>query len=137
MRLFTIEYEEFHIGVMTWVNASDNIIKYAIEIHCTCLSNKPLYLFLKNHICVLSHENVDDGMVQLKVAGVFTQTDIPKESPATYNRFKFDPDHNTFAFEASLQCKTGPKTKSDLENSLKMFRTTRIFLAFDVIKSTF
>jgi hypothetical protein len=135
MRLFTVEYENFHVGIITWASASNSIIQYAKEIHCMFLGAKPLYLFFRNHICVLTHENVDDKMVELKVAGNFTRSVFPTEAPSTYNRFKFDPNDDIFSIESSLNCKTGLKTKTDIENSLKLFQTMRIFAGFDIIKS--
>lgn len=135
MKLFTIEYETFYIGICTWANLSDNLLSFAKEIHCFFLGSKPFYLFLNRSIYVLTHKDISKSEIELEVAGEFEQMRMPTTVPDTYNLFVFDVDDESFGIEAKIGRKTGPKTRADMEGSLSEFDIQRIFCGFVVVKS--
>ena len=135
MKLFTIEYDDFHIGIATWAEPSENLLAFAVEIHCMFLGSKPLYLFLNRSIFVLTHDDVTNAETELKVAGAFESVQMPTTVPDTYNLFVFDIGDESFGIEAKIGRKTGPKTRKDMEQSLSTFDMQRIFSGFDVIQS--
>lgn len=135
MRFFVFEYDTFYIGVITWTERSDQCIKYAMEIHALFLDDKPFYVFFSDAIAVLTYKDTNDEMIELEVAGTFERTPMPSIAPPTCHLFKFDPNDTEFSIEASLNRKTGPKTRQDLERSLKTFQAIRYLTGFDVYRT--
>ena len=135
MKIFTVEYDDFYIGFADWIHPSDQVIKYAMEIHILFLGSKPFYIFFKGTSFVLSHDNVDDAMIQLEAAGVYSRLSFPTNVGPMYSAFTFDENDESFGIEASLKKKMTNKTKEDLESRLPMYSMMRIMMEFDVLKT--
>jgi hypothetical protein len=135
MKLFTIEYNDFHIGIATWAEPSDNLLAFANEIHCMFLGNKPLYLFLNRSVCVLTHADITNAETELRIASEFESMQMPTTVPDIYNLFIFDVNDESFGIEARIGRQTCPKTRVDMERSLGQFDMQRMFCGFDIIKT--
>jgi len=128
MKLFTLEYDNFYFGIAIWASPSDNLLEFIKEIHCIFLGNKPLYLFLERSIFVLTHEDISNPEVELRVAGTFESTSTPDTIPINHNMFVFDIDDESFGIESRMNVKTGQKNRENMLDALRQFDLARIFL---------
>ena len=136
MKFFTLEYDNFYFGIATWAPPSDNLFAFIKEIHCLFLGSKPLYLFLERAIFVFTHEDISNAEIELDVAGKFETTPTIDTIPNKHSLFTFDIDDESFGIEAKMDITTGPQNRENMLHTLEQFNLGRIFLGFDVIRST-
>ena len=134
MKIIFVEYDKYYIGFANQIKKKDAVLEYVMEICKMFLKNKRLYIFFKAYACVLTRENVKNVTIQIKIAGEFTNLNLPNEVGPFHHIFKFNEKNTAISITASMNKITKPKLKKDLENRLPLFSKMCFLAEFDVLK---